>query len=195
MSALHANFARSYLAEALTDVATTLALVEGTGALFPAPTGGDWAWLVLDDGVVREIVKCTGRATDTLTVERAQEGTSAAAFEAATTVELRYLASEADSSANAVQKNIGYDEVAVGGFVVTEVDGSLRRIGVAGASVLVVDADGGFETIEVSDLPAAIGLGDAALLSVGTSPGTVAAGDDERFGGYSAIKRHILAFG
>lgn len=89
MPELWTNNARSALASSITDVAVSLPVTSGHGALFPSPTGGDYFYLTLEKSGVLEIVKCTARSTDTLTIIRAQQGTSAAAFAAGARVELR----------------------------------------------------------------------------------------------------------
>jgi hypothetical protein len=63
--------------------ASTVTLVGGDGVKFPAPDIYEYFVLLIErvsDGQ-REIMHCTGRTADTLTVDRAQEGTSALAFE------------------------------------------------------------------------------------------------------------------
>jgi len=74
--------------------ATSLTLYSGTGALFPLlPYPGDFFIGVLVNATGQyEIVKVTGRATDTLTIVRAQEGTSARAFSSGDRFELRLTA-------------------------------------------------------------------------------------------------------
>lgn len=74
--------ASTRLAASVTSGATSFDVTAGTGAAYPALSGGDWftVTLVSADGTTEEIVKVTARATDTFTVTRAQEGTSAAAF-------------------------------------------------------------------------------------------------------------------
>ena len=79
------NRAISSLASDVTDVATTWTLATGEGAKFP--TSGDFHVTCED-----EIVKVTARTTDTLTVTRAQEGTTGAAHSAGKPVELRITA-------------------------------------------------------------------------------------------------------
>ena len=96
MAQLFANNAYGVLAGTVNGAATLLVLVSGQGARFPAPTGGDHflATLVGLDGngaeSVWEIVKCTGRSTDQLTVVRAQEGTTATTWNAGTRIEVRW---------------------------------------------------------------------------------------------------------
>lgn len=71
------NFARSKVATGINSSATTLAITGGTGALFPALTGAEYFYLTLENSsLVREIVKVTARTADTLTIVRAQDGTT-----------------------------------------------------------------------------------------------------------------------
>lgn len=97
MAQLFSNNGASTLASGISNVATSLTLATGQGALFPSPTGGDYFLLTLI-GLVNgaetswEIVRVTARATDVLTIVRAQESTVAAAWSAGTKVELRATA-------------------------------------------------------------------------------------------------------
>jgi len=82
------------LAQALpADLVITLNA--GQGATFPSPTGGDHAILTLEDNAGnKERVRLNQRVADTLTVVRAQEGTTALTFPATTSrCELRVTAS------------------------------------------------------------------------------------------------------
>ncbi|NMF98382.1 hypothetical protein GPA27_13405 [Aromatoleum toluolicum] len=92
---LFTNNARSTLASGISDVATTLSVATGEGALFASPSGGDWQDITLDDGVNIEIVHLTARSGDTLTVTRAQEGTTGVAFSTGAKVEARFTAGAA----------------------------------------------------------------------------------------------------
>lgn len=77
---LFANNAGSTLAGAITNVSTTLNLASGGGSLFPNPSAGQSFLVTAVDastGLLREIMSCTARSGDTLTVVRAQEGTTA----------------------------------------------------------------------------------------------------------------------
>lgn len=88
-----ANSALSRLAGALTNVATSLTVTGGEGAKFPTLAGGNWFLATLakvSAGVlVEEIVKVTARASDTFTIVRGQEGTTATTFAIGDLVELR----------------------------------------------------------------------------------------------------------
>jgi hypothetical protein len=90
MAVLIENNAVSRLASSLTTGATSVSVTSGEGAKFPTLSGGDWfpATIIKSDGTF-EICRCTARATDVLTITRAQEGTSAKSFSAGDRIELR----------------------------------------------------------------------------------------------------------
>lgn len=91
MTILVTNDAVGALASSINDSVLTIALGTGQGALFPAPGAGEFFYVTIiraTDGA-KEIVRCTSRSTDTLTVVRAQDGTTAKAFAASDRVELR----------------------------------------------------------------------------------------------------------
>ena len=77
------NNAKTSLATDITDAFLNIAVDSGTAALFVDSNGnGDWELATIDDGVNIEIVKITNlnAGTDTLTIERAHEGSTAQAF-------------------------------------------------------------------------------------------------------------------
>lgn len=89
---LFTNLAGGTLLSPITSGATTLTLNSGQGALFPSPTGNQFFPLVLQsaaNSALLEVTWCTSRSTDTLTIVRAQEGTSALAFNAGDLAQLR----------------------------------------------------------------------------------------------------------
>ena len=93
MTALFMNNAFSTLASGITDVATSITLSSGDGAKFPAPTGDEYFYATLiDTSNNLEIVKCTARSTDTLTVVREQESTTKRAYSAGDRIEMRLTA-------------------------------------------------------------------------------------------------------
>lgn len=92
---LFANNAVSALASGIGASDTTLTLRSGDGSLFPNPSSPDFFYLTLSQAGSEsswEIVKVTARSTDTLTVVRAQQGTTAAAWNANDKAELRVTA-------------------------------------------------------------------------------------------------------
>lgn len=87
------NNAISTLASGIAAGATSISLASGTGSKFPTLGAGDYfpATISKPDGSF-EIVRVTARSGDTLTVTRAQEGTTALAFDANSLIELRLTA-------------------------------------------------------------------------------------------------------
>jgi hypothetical protein len=92
MPELFANNASSTLDSSILAGDLSLTVATGEGALFPAPSGGDYFHITLDDGVNVEIVRVTARSGDVLTIVRGQQGTVAAGFAAGTPVQLRLTA-------------------------------------------------------------------------------------------------------
>jgi hypothetical protein len=93
---LFTNNASTALASGITAIATSLTVTSATGGLFPNPTGGQYFYCTLSNtsGTVIEIVKVTARTTDTFTIVRGQDGTSASAFSTGDKVELRLTAAD-----------------------------------------------------------------------------------------------------
>jgi len=87
------NNATGALAAAYSAAATAITLVAGQGAAFPSPAAGEWfpATIVNASNQI-EIVHCTARTADTLTVLRGQEGTAARALGSGEKVEHRLTA-------------------------------------------------------------------------------------------------------
>jgi hypothetical protein len=93
------------LAAAIDTTTVSLLLKSGTGANFPALASGDYYYLTIVSGSsAPEIVKCTGRNGDTLTVVRAQESTVAQEAAANSRVELRVTA---QSVIDSITANVG----------------------------------------------------------------------------------------
>jgi hypothetical protein len=93
MAQLYSNNGVSSLDGAITNVTTAVNLTATEGALFQAPTGGDFELITVFDGATIgvstnvEIMKVTARTGDALTVVRGQEGTVGFAFSSAAGVE------------------------------------------------------------------------------------------------------------
>lgn len=86
-----ANNASALLAASIADTDLSIQVDAGFGVLFPSPSGGQYFLATLEDNAGNiEVVQCTSRTDDILTVVRAQEGTTAKAFTLnVTRVELR----------------------------------------------------------------------------------------------------------
>ena len=89
MGVKFANKFSTTLSAGINNSVTSLSIASATG--FPTISGGHHAYVTLDngDGTTVEVVKVTGISGTTLTVTRAQDGTSAAAFSAGAKAEIR----------------------------------------------------------------------------------------------------------
>jgi len=122
------NRAYSKLAAAITIDGTTLTVTAGDGAKFPSTYPFH---LTIED----EIVSCTSRTTDSLTVVRAQQGTSAAAHANKTYVALNITAksiTDLNTAVNFIEKYADYG-LAFYGVVTTYTDTTHFKVsGLAG---------------------------------------------------------------
>ena len=101
MSVLVSNNAVGELLVGISDVETALVLRSGQGSRFPAPIAGkDWFYITVQDAQGNlEVMKCTARTSDTLTVKRSTDAPRA--FIADSVVELRPCAELFDDKADA----------------------------------------------------------------------------------------------
>ena len=115
LTQLFSNNAVSLLSAPITATSTSLTVIPGHGALYPQPTGdgSDYFLITLEDqsATVREIIKVTARAGDTLyfsLADRGLEGTTARSWSASagsdTLVDHRITA---DTMTRAMQKPLG----------------------------------------------------------------------------------------
>lgn len=97
---LFSNNARGALASSITNSDLQLVLGAGQGALFPNPAGGDTFLVTLQDAAGNlEIMTCTARSADLLTVARGAEGTTPRAFITGVPVGIRLTAGQLGSFA------------------------------------------------------------------------------------------------
>ncbi len=86
---------RNNVSDTLADAvsSTNTAIVVDNGSKFPAPTGDEYFYATIEspNGVI-EVVKVTSRLNDILSIERGQDGTFAADFDAGAVVEMRITA-------------------------------------------------------------------------------------------------------
>lgn len=95
------NNAYAVLNASITSSSTTIVLVAGQGARFPTLSAGDYFYATLiDTSNNLEIVKVTARSTDTLTVVRGQDNTTARAYATNDRFELRPTAALFNEKAN-----------------------------------------------------------------------------------------------
>lgn len=87
------NNSVGFLSADISASATSLVLSTGTGATFPTLAAGEYFFATISTTAgALEVVKVTARFSDTLTIVRAQESTTAIAFMAGARVELRVSA-------------------------------------------------------------------------------------------------------
>lgn len=123
-----ANNASGTLATAISASDTGLVLTTGNGAEFPTLSAGDYFYATItSSGGTQEIVKATARSGDSLTVVRAQEGTSAAGFAAGARFELRVTAQSVfDAVGDVVASQVGFTPV--GGIAATNVQDAIDEV-------------------------------------------------------------------
>lgn len=99
MAVLYTNKATSTLLSAITSADTTITVASGHGSRFPAPSNGNYFFVTVEDFSTgaTEVMKVTARLGDSMTVERGFDFTTAAAFNAGVTVELRVSAAMLDA--------------------------------------------------------------------------------------------------
>jgi hypothetical protein len=98
MTQKFANAARAYLDDAVSDSATTVT-IDGGGSLFPAITSPEFSRAVLQDANGIEVVLITAHTanSDSFTVTRGQEGTTARSFAAGSVFGIRMTAADGDT--------------------------------------------------------------------------------------------------
>ena len=154
--ALYKNNATATLSANISSSATSLTVAAGQGALFPAAvTGGDYfyATLISSTGTI-EIVKVTNRSTDTFTLVRGQDGTSASAFDSGSKIELRIVAAGMNEKLSATGGTISGNLTVQGATTITS--GTIT-----GITDLAV-ADGGTGASTAADARTNLGLGSMA---------------------------------
>lgn len=123
------NFAHSLLAVGIGPGDTSISVTGGHGVRFPALGAGEYFYATLEDASNnREIVKVTARASDVLTVVRAQDNTSALSWNAGDTIALRLNAAAitdfVDTVVNTVAKTSSTGSAVVPSGTVAQRDGS-----------------------------------------------------------------------
>ena len=169
MAIKFSNNATTTLSASLNAVATTATVADGS--VFPALGGSDHCYVTINGASGTEIVKVTAIATNTLTIVRAQDGTSALAFVSGDKVELRLVTAALNDLSNE------HDSLA-------EMSGDLDDI-TDGATYVKMSAT---EQAKLSGIEASADVTDAtnvaaagALMTTGgTMTGNVSFGDNDK---------------
>lgn len=144
---IFANNATSSLAAPISGGSLSLTVQAGAGALFPNPSAGQQFSLTLVDaatGLLNEIVYCTARTGDTMTIVRAQEGTVALSWLAGDLVANLLTAGQMGAMVQVVTVNPNRIITASGAFTTLTSDAfgriGLLRTGGVGVSSTVLPA-------------------------------------------------------
>lgn len=107
------NNAASTITTTISASDVGLAVAAGAGSLFPALGAGDYFYATLvSSGGTYEVVKVTARVGDTMTVVRAQEGTTAQSFASGSRIELRVTAAAVrDGIADAIPPRLDIADI------------------------------------------------------------------------------------
>lgn len=161
---LFANFATTTTAGSITNSATAVNLASGTGALFPSPGAGEYfvgTFVDAATGLIREIVWCTARTGDSLTIVRAQEGTTGLAWAAGSVFSILWTAGQCAAmlQSGAFQQqtaNYAVDSGTANSLVISLTPAPLSLTDLIGAPVrvLVNNNNSGASTISVNGLAA-----------------------------------------
>ena len=159
------NNGHSTLAASVATSDTSITVASGHGARFPSLSGSAYFFATLIDASNNlEIVKCTARSSDVLTITRAQESTTARVFAIGDRIELRVTAASlgaiyseavADATPGAdtiVNSMIATDAVNADSIAANAVGASELNVSGNGTSgqVLTSDADGTFSWADAS---------------------------------------------
>jgi len=195
------NNASSLLAASIGTGDLTVQVAAGFGVNYPSPSGSQFFYVTLeDDSGNLEIMKCTARATDLLTVVRGQDGTVAQSFTLnVTRVELRTTAAvlqefvqvsgdamtgNLDFATNEIQNAFltGTTRITGGQTIGTSIRGTLdqtdNEIVVPAASGVRATAGGADLVVDTDDIAALLdvaGVIDFDEATIGIKIGTAAA--------------------
>lgn len=152
MTFLFSNNAQTTLAETLTSTATTLSVASGGGALFPTPSTGKIFAVTIASATNPdevEICYCTAITSDTMTISRGKDNTTAQSFSAGDLVSLFPTAGVTSLFAQAGYLGAYSASVAsdIGGYALNAIvsDGSTARkfwVSTADSNLTVPGADG-----------------------------------------------------
>lgn len=138
-----ANNVTGFLNTAITASDTGVVLQSGNGASFPSLGAGEYFYATLvSTGGTLEVVKVTARSGDSMTVVRAQDGSSAASFAAGSRLEMRINAQAVlDVVDQVTASQVGFTPT--GGIAATDVQAAIAELDSEAAKVAALAASGG----------------------------------------------------
>ena len=136
MGLLFKNNAETTLSSGINDAVTTVPVT--SAAVFPTPDANNVFFATLDDGTNVETVKVTGISSNDLTVVRAQDNTSAAAFGSGAKIELRLNAKVLDMGTSSLTDLDGDTKIQVE----ESADEDKIRFDTGGSERAVIDSSG-----------------------------------------------------
>ena len=166
MALLFANEAKSKLAADISPAGTTITVTSGEGTKFPVITDGDTFMVTIRDSTgAYEIVSCTARTADTMTVVRGQEGTTARSFSAGAYVGNNFTAGSISSfNTYAMASNAEADAGTATNLIMNPADTKYfwdRRVSTYAATLL--------DDTNAAAARTTLGLGNAATGTIGTT--------------------------
>jgi len=124
-----ANNATSTITTAINASDVGVVLATGDGAKFPTLAAGEYFYITFESsGGTYEIAKATARAGDSLTIVRAQEGTTAQSFAAGSRVELRITAASINDLVDEHDQASEISFVPYGWIAATNVQNALEEV-------------------------------------------------------------------
>ena len=152
MGLLFKNNAETTLSRAINNSTTTIPVA--SAAVFPTPNANNKFFATLDDGSNVEVVLVTAISSNDLTVVRAQDNTSAAAFGSGTKIELRLTAKVLETGTTSLSDLDGDTAI----FVEQVDDEDNIRFDTSGLQRFLIDSTGDIAVGSRGTNPLALGI-------------------------------------